>query len=118
RTPYDAVLHAARDLPNVDTALDAELLGATLLGSVYSLAESDRAGAVREFVGDFLGHTARRRTTAARALRHVFATLVPDAPGASAVGPGANPPRWASQVGRVRPVGAWAYGDVYGDQTS
>jgi len=118
RTPYDAVLHAARGIPKVDTALDAELLGAALLGSVYALAESDRAGALREFVGGFLAHTARRRTTAARLIRHVFASLTPDAAAAAAVNPGADPPPWAGQVGRVRPKGAWAYGDVYGDQTS
>lgn len=118
QTPYDAVLHAARDLPKVDTALDAELLGAALLGSVYAVAEADRATALREFVGGFLAHTGRRRTAAARMLRHVFAYLTPDAAGAAKVGPGPHPPRWAAQIGRVRSTRAWAYGDVYGDQTS
>ena len=115
---YDAVLHAARDISEVDTALDAELLGAALLGSVYAIAETDRAEALREFVGGFLAHTGRRRTPAARMLRHVFASLTPDAVGAAKVAPGPNPPKWADQVGRVRPTRAWAYGDVYGDQTS
>lgn len=117
-TPYDLVLHAARDLPRVPTALSAELLGAALLGSVYAVAEPERSAAVRDFVGGFLAHTARRRTAPARAIRTVFAGLVPEAAGAAKVRPGANPPQWAAQLGRVRPVGSWAYGDVYGDQTS
>ncbi|MFJ6955221.1 hypothetical protein, partial [Micromonospora aurantiaca (nom. illeg.)] len=46
------------------------------------------------------------------------AALVPDAEGAARVRPGAYAPSWAGQLGRVRVTGAWAYGDVYGDQTS
>src|SRR5262245_20394509 len=61
QTPYDAVLHAARDVAKLDCALDAEMLGAALLGSVYAVAENDRAAAVRDFVAAFLGATARRR---------------------------------------------------------
>jgi hypothetical protein len=118
KTPYDVVLHAARDLPRVETALSAEMLGAALLGSVYAVADGPRAPAVHQFVGAFLAHTARRRTDAARAIRTVFATLVPDAAGSSRVRPGPNPARWLAQLGKVRLVGSWAYGDVYGDQTS
>jgi hypothetical protein len=118
QTPYEAVLHAARDVTRVDTALDAEMLGAALLGSVYAIARSARAAAVREFVGGFLAATARRRSPAARAIRTVFAALEPGAAGAARVRPGPQPPPWSSQVGRVRPVSSWAYGDVYGDQTS
>jgi hypothetical protein len=115
-TPYDVLLHAARDLPRVETALAAEMLGAALLGSVYAVADGHRTGEVREFVGRFLTHTSRRRTDAARAIRGVFAALVPEAPGAARVRPGSQP--WSGQLGRVRLVGCWAYGDVYGDQTS
>ena len=118
QTPYDAVLQAARDVTAVETALEAEMLGGALLGSVYSLAETDRGAAMQEFVGKFLAHTSRRRTAPARAIRNVFATLAPDAAGAAKVRSGPNPPRWSAQLGQVRPVGAWAYGDVYGDQTS
>ena len=57
QTPYEAVLHAARDVAKLDCALDAEMLGTALLGSVYSVAAEDRAAAVREFVGDFLSAT-------------------------------------------------------------
>jgi hypothetical protein len=118
QTPYEAVLHAARDVAKLDCALDAEMLGTALLGSVYSVAATDRAGAVRAFVGDFLSATTRRRSAAATTIRSVFAALVPDADGAAAVRPGAAEPGWTAQLGRVRPTGCYAYGDVYGDQTS
>jgi hypothetical protein len=118
QTPFDAVLHAARDVAKLDCALDAEMLGTALLGSVYSVAPSDRATAVREFVGEFLSATTRRRTAAATTIREVFAALVPDAAGAASVRRGAQAPSWAAQLGRVRPTGCYAYGDVYGDQTS
>ncbi|WP_433299737.1 hypothetical protein ACQP2F_00635 [Actinoplanes sp. CA-030573] len=117
-SPYEAVLHAARDVAKLDCALDAELLGTALLGSVYSVADADRATAVRDFVSHFLAATTRRRTAAATTIREVFATLVPDAVGAGQVRRGAQAPSWAAQLGRVRPTGCYAYGDVYGDQTS
>ncbi|MFV2017918.1 hypothetical protein [Micromonospora sp. LOL_023] len=117
-TPYDAVLAAARDVTKLECALDAEMLGAALLGSVYSVAETDRADAVREFVGGFLSATARRRTAAAATIRTVFAHLVPEATGAADVKTGKLVPAWAGQLGRVRLTGSYAYGDVYGDQTS
>lgn len=118
QTPYEAVLQAARDVTKLDCALDAEMLGTALLGSVYAIAEQDRAAAVREFVGGFLSATARRRTAAATTIRNVFAALVPDAAGAAAVKPGAQAPSWSGQLGRVRLTGSYSYGDVYGDQTS
>ncbi|NJP30713.1 hypothetical protein [Micromonospora thermarum] len=118
QTPYDAVLHAARDVAKLDNALDAEMLGAALLGSVYAVAETRRDDAVREFVGDFLAATSRRRAAAATTIRSVFAALVPDAAGADRVRPGAAAPAWSGQLGRVHLTGCWSYGDVYGDQTS
>ncbi|BCB80497.1 hypothetical protein GCM10022251_03520 [Phytohabitans flavus] len=118
QTPYDAVLRAARDVTKLDCALDAEMLGTALLGSVYAIAEDDRAGAVRDFVSAFLAATSRRRTAAATTIREIFATLVPEAPGAATVKRGAQAPSWADQLGRVRLTGTYAYGDVWGDQTS
>ncbi|MFG3581010.1 hypothetical protein [Micromonospora chersina] len=118
QTPYEAVLHAARDVTRLDSALDAEMLGAALLGSVYAVAETDRENAVRQFVAGFLSATSRRRSAAATTIRAVFAALVPDAEGAARVRPGAYAPAWAGQLGRVHLTGAWSYGDVYGDQTS
>jgi hypothetical protein len=118
QNPYDAVLHAARDVAKLDCALDAEMLGTALLGSVYAVAVTDRATAVQEFVGQFLGATTRRRTASATTIREVFAALVPDAQAAADVRPGPLAPPWTTQLGRVRPTGCYAYGDVYGDQTS
>jgi hypothetical protein len=118
QTPYEAVLHAARDVAKLDCALDAEMLGTALLGSVYAVAETDRATAVRDFVGRFLTATVRRRTAAATTIREVFSVLVPDAEGAGEVRRGPLAPAWAEQLGRVRATGCYAYGDVYGDQTS
>ncbi|MEV0154180.1 hypothetical protein AB0H57_10630 [Micromonospora sp. NPDC050686] len=118
QTPYEAVLHAARDVTRLDCALDAEMLGTALLGSVYAVAEHDRDTALREFVAGFLVATARRRSAAAATIRSVFAALVPEAEGAGRVRAGALAPAWAGQLGRVRLTGAWCYGDVYGDQTS
>src|ERR1700712_3597203 len=118
QTPYEAVLHAARDVAKLDCALDAEMLGTALLGSVYAVAETDRAAAVRTFVGQFLSATSRRRTASATTIREVFAKLVPDAEGAGEVRRGSLAPSWVDQLGRVRPTGCYAYGDVYGDQTS
>ena len=68
QTPYEAVLHAARDVAKLDCALDAEMLGTALLGSVYAVAGEDRSGAVRAFVTEFLAATARRRAAAATTL--------------------------------------------------
>src|SRR5690349_2310092 len=118
QTPYEAVLHAARDVAKLGCALDAEMLGTALLGSVYSVAQDDRGAALRTFVGDFLAATTRRRSASATTIREVFATLVPDADGAAEVRPGSQAPPWTAQLGRVRPTGYYAYGDVYGDQTS
>src|SRR5215207_2443071 len=112
QTPYDAVLHAARDVTRLDCALDAEMLGTALLGSVYAIADTDRDTAVRDFVGGFLAATARRRTAAATTIRLVFATLVPDAEGAARVRPGVHAPSWSDQLGRVHLTGSWAFGDV------
>ncbi|ROO52367.1 hypothetical protein EDC02_7289 [Micromonospora sp. Llam0] len=117
-TPYEAVLAAARDVTKLECALDAEMLGAALLGSVYAVAETDRADAVREFVGGFLAATTRRRAAAATTIRTVFARLVPEATGAAAVKVGKTAPPWSDRLGRVRLTGSYAYGDVYGDQTS
>jgi hypothetical protein len=118
RTPHEAVLNAARDVARLDSAFEAELVGSALLGSVYALAADDRAAAVRDFVGEFLAGTARRRSAAAVTIRATFAALVPDAAGAAGVDAGPPAPPWAGHLGRVRPTGAFAYGDVYGDQTS
>ncbi|MDG4762924.1 hypothetical protein O7632_02160 [Solwaraspora sp. WMMD406] len=117
-TPYDAVLAAARDVTKLECALDAEMLGAALLGSVYAVAETDRTVAVREFVTGFLSATSRRRSAAATTIRTIFSRLVPDAAGAAGIKIGTTAPPWSRLLGQVRLTGSYAYGDVYGDQTS
>src|SRR3954447_8120312 len=92
QSPYEAVLHAARDVAKLDCALDAEMLGTALLGSVYAVATTARAEAVRDFVGGFLAATTRRRTAAATTIREVFAALVPDAAGGAPGGGGRPTP--------------------------
>ncbi|MBB2944889.1 hypothetical protein FB565_004622 [Actinoplanes lutulentus] len=118
RPVYEAVLHAARDVTKLGCALDAEMLGTALLGSIYSVAAERRAEAVRDFVGRFLVATERQHTPEAVTIREVFAALVPDADGAAGVGHDGRAPSWVTELGRVRPTGCYAYGDVYGDQTS
>src|SRR4030095_9725501 len=118
QNPYDAGLPAAGDVAKLDCALDAEMLGTALLGSVYAVAREDRATAVRDFVGEFLTATSRRRAASATTTRPVFPALVPDAAGAAGIRPGTAEPAWTAQLGRVRLTGCYAYGDVYGDQTS
>ncbi|WP_433827917.1 hypothetical protein ACQP2E_00420 [Actinoplanes sp. CA-015351] len=118
RPVYEAVLHAARDVTKLGCALDAEMLGTALLGSIYSVAAERRAEAVRDFVGRFLTATERQHTPEAVTIREVFAALVPDADGAAGVGHDGRAPSWVTELGRVRPTGCYAYGDVYGDQTS
>src|SRR5688572_12540905 len=115
-TPYEAVLQAvADDVAQLEDAFEAELLGSALLGSVYAVAEDDRTAAVTAFVGGFLAATAGRRSVVASTLRAIFAALVPHAPGATEVRARPAAPPWVGALGRVRPTGAFAYGDVYGD---
>lgn len=121
-TPYQAVLAAAADLPGAPTALDAELLGSALLGSVWAVSAPDRSAAVRRFVAGFRAATARN--PAAAAPRAVFAALTGDAdagraPGRRARMPGAAAaPPWSAALGRVAATGTLAYGDVYGDRSA
>src|SRR6185295_3744142 len=86
QTPYEAVLHAARDVAKLDCALDAEMLGTALLGSVYAVASQDRAAAVRDCVGDHdqvrlrharTGCRGSRRGTARRGRASVDRTVGP-----------------------------------------
>ncbi|GGK35288.1 hypothetical protein GCM10010124_29970 [Pilimelia terevasa] len=142
RTPYQAVLAAAGDLPGSPTALDAELLGSALLGSVYAVSAPDRAAAVTRFVDDFAAATAPDPT--ARLPHAVFAALT-GAPAArrrdlpppagrhddrpAGDGPRDDSPRtdgpdgdvggggapWVGQLGRVRLTGTLGYGDIHGD---
>lgn len=127
RTPFQAVLAAAADLPGAPTALDAELIGSALLGSVYAVSAPDRSAAVRRFVAGFRAATARDPAAAVPAA--VFAALTGGAPAPTdrppAAGgiPAAHPaggagPAWVPALGRVTATGTLAYGDVYGDRSA
>jgi hypothetical protein len=93
----DLVINGARDLGRVPTALDAELLLSTLLGGVYAAFEPDR-GPVLSGVTDAVA---------------AAGGLV----GAVLTGTPTDEVPWGAALGTVRPTGAYAYGDRYGDQT-
>src|SRR3982750_4170530 len=88
------ILDAAKDIERVSSALDAELLLSTLLGSGYARLAPDRGAGPDGLVAARAEHAAERDTGPARAV------------GALLAGPGA-----------VRPTGGYAYGDRYGDQS-
>lgn len=96
-TLVDLVLNAARDLGRVPTALDAELLLSTLLGGAYAAFEPDRGPVLSELTD---------AVAASGGLVGAVLTATPtdEAP-------------WGAALGTVRPTGAYAYGDRYGDQT-
>lgn len=113
-TPYELVLRAARDINRLGHALDAEMMGSALLGSVYAIVEDgDRAAAVETFAAGFLRETATRRSATATTIRAVVAELT-----ATTARPKVANPPWLNAVGDVIPTGSYAYGDVFGDQIS
>lgn len=107
------VLRAARDIGQVSTAFDADILLSTLLGSVYTAVLPDRGAALDSFARALREHIVTVDDPAgplvARvldSLSHTPATgLAPDV-------------AWAGQIGAIRVTGAYVYGDRYGDQTS
>ncbi len=112
RRRFELVLGAAADVARVERAYDAEVLVSALLGSVYAVAEGDRAPAVADFAADLRLYLARRRTPDAALLRHALAAFV-----AGGRRPAHGPP-WTAWVGTARPTGTYADADEYGDQTS
>jgi hypothetical protein len=102
----EAVLRAAGGIGDLGSALDAELLVSTLLGSVYEALPPDRGEALEAFVGALREHLSAGTAAAAPLL----AALLDGVPGSG--------PAWAPALGTVRPVSAYAFGDRYGDQTS
>jgi hypothetical protein len=95
----ELILRAASGIEKVETALDAELLLSTLLGSVYAGAPPDRWRAVDDFMGTFDAYLRTRRSSRARAVRDTLRAL-------------------RESSGAVRVTGGYACGDRYGDQTS
>ncbi len=114
----DLVLHAARDIAQVDTALDAELMLSTLLGSVYAGTLSDRGPSLDEFVTAFREHLVAAGTPTAVLVTAVLDALTrPQPPAGGTRTAPAGQPGWMASLGTVRCTGGYAYGDRYGDET-
>src|SRR5436305_3379387 len=94
----ELVLAGARDIAHVSTALDAEVLVSTLIGGGYAALDPDRGPALAEFVA------ALRDAASGPTAAVLSGTPTDEVP-------------WGAALGTVRPTGAWAYGDRYGDQT-
>jgi hypothetical protein len=124
--PFAAILReAGRDLAEADDALDAELTVSALAGSWWDIELIDADPEV-EFGERLVAYAAGRRTSRpALALLRVIAELGTPAQreaasrGADALAAAGVPdPAWADDLRTVRHTGSWAYGDVFGDQTS
>jgi len=100
----------AADVADVDSALAAEMLLSTMLGVVYGMVDTDRAEAVAEFADGLAQFAAAEGATP---LLATLGALVPGSPPIDADGP-----PWVASLGKVRCTGAYAYGDIYGDQVS
>ncbi len=90
----ELILAAARDVDQLPTRLDAELLVSTLLGRWYVRSQPDRAEALNALAGQLAERVAGQDTEPARRM-HALLT----------------------ESGEVEPTGGYAYGDRYGDQT-
>jgi|GEM_PF-1855900 len=113
----DLVLHAARDIAGVGTALDAELMLSTLLGSVYAGTEPDRGPSLDEFVTEFREHLVAAGTPTAVLVTAVLDALTRPAPADRPATAPDGQPGWMAGLGAVRCTGGYAYGDRYGDET-
>ena len=106
-------------------ALDAELIVSALAGSWWDIELVDADPEV-EFGERLVAYAAgRRNSRPALALLRVMAELGTPAQreaaaaGAAALAAAGVPdPAWADDLRTVRHTGSWAYGDVFGDQTS
>ncbi|WP_345611849.1 DUF1841 family protein [Pseudonocardia adelaidensis] len=113
-----------RELESGGDALDAELYVSELFGAWWGqfpgLADPE------VLLGEGLvAHAARRKRAGAVGLLRVIAALGTDAQREQAavaadalVAGGVDEPGWVAALGTAQVAGAWAYGDVFGDQTS
>jgi hypothetical protein len=113
-----------RDLESGGDALDAELRVSELWGGWWGQGHGlvDPEVVLGE---GLVAHVARRKRVGAVALLRVVAVLGTDAQRERAaaaadelVGRGAREPGWAATLGTERVGAVWAYGDVFGDQTT
>lgn len=113
------------DLADAADALDAELIVSVLAGSWWDLELGDADPEV-EFGERLVAYAAgRRNSRPALALLRVMAELGTPAQrkaaaaGAAALAAAGMPdPAWADDLRTVQHTGSWAYGDVFGDQTT
>jgi hypothetical protein len=124
--PFAAILReVGKELADADDALDAELTVSALAGSWWDIDLVDADPEV-EFGERLVAYAARRRDSRpALALLRVVAELGTPAQreaasrGADALAAAGVPdPAWAGDLRTVRHTGSWAYGDVFGDQTT
>ena len=124
--PFAAILReAGHELAEARDALDAELTVSALAGSWWDIELLDADPEV-EFGERLVAYSAgRRNSRPALALLRVVAELGTPAQreaasrGADALAAAGVPdPAWADDLRTVRHTGSWAYGDVFGDQTS
>lgn len=107
------LFHAlAGDLADAECAFDAERMLSAMLGMVYQIADARRAHAVTEFA-EGLGHFARQEGAVA-----LWAAVDGLLPGLVPGRPAGDGPAWEPALAELQPTGAYAYGDVYGDQVS
>ncbi len=109
----ELVLDAARDIGDMGSALDAELLVSTLIGSIYAAVLPDRGAAIDSFLTVFTEHVGHTEGVPARIVQAVL-----DAWAGRPAEPVPDAPDWVSALGTAAVTGAYAYGDRYGDQTS
>ena len=124
--PFAAMLREIGDeLAGSTDVLEAELIVSTLAGSWWDIELGDADPEV-ELGERLVAYAAgRRNSRPALALLRVMAELGTPAQreaaaaGAAALAASGVPgPAWADDLRRVRHTGSWAYGDVFGDETS
>jgi len=110
---YELFVDVARNLDQVPTAYDAELLVSTMLGAPYAIADTDRAVAISSTADGLRRHLARRRNRTALLLRTVLGVMVQDRQATMT-----DPPSWVPHVGQVKLTGTYTFGDQFRDQVT
>jgi hypothetical protein len=122
---FDELLHAARELLAVRSALDAELLISDLLGTWWPQRHHTIGGAgIEQLIGEGLvEYAAQKRSPAALALLSGIACLGTPRQAAAAeqaaitlIDTGVRSPRWAEYLGAVSSAECYVNPDAWGDQ--
>ncbi len=116
----DAALAELRDPLQVEMLISE--ISSAWSGPLTSATDSGPEVVIGE---GFIGYAERSGTAAALAMLRVLAVLGTDRQRSKA-GAGADrlaergvrEPAWVGELGGLRVTGCWAYGDIYGDQTS